>query len=311
MRKGIKRLLLFALTLALTMSAAQATAIPALVNTNGLPVFSRPVYSASTLITTLDRGYPVYVLGISGAWACVTNNGKVIGYTGVDYLTPVSALTSSASVNRVKGYTSQDTLLFSGPSTASIAIMALSAGTEVYLIGVSGSFGRVQNAAGTITGYVYGGHLSQNPPSAVSEYERNKAAVIKVDWCEVGRHVLERGSIYQLYDIYNHQFIRVKYTTGSDHMDIEPVTAADTAKLKAALGGSWTWRRLPIILIAEGAFIAASLYGEPHGGTDTISGNGMDGVVCLHLTNSRTHGSDRVDEDHQAAINAAYAWAHS
>ena len=94
-------------------------------------------------------------------------------------------------------------------------------------------------------------------------------------------------------------------------MDIEPATAADTEKLRQCLGGEWTYVRTPVILIAEGKCIAASLYGEPHGGTDTVSGNNMDGVVCLHLTNSRTHGSDRVDEDHQAAIREAYNWAHS
>ena len=91
----------------------------------------------------------------------------------------------------------------------------------------------------------------------------------------------------------------------------ETATATDTAKLLTCLGGEWTYVRTPVILIAEGKCIAASLYGEPHGGTDTISGNNMDGVVCLHLTNSRTHGSDRVDEDHQAAIREAYNWAHS
>ena len=90
-----------------------------------------------------------------------------------------------------------------------------------------------------------------------------------------------------------------------------PATAADTEKLRQCLGGEWTYVHTPVILIAEGKCIAASLYGEPHGGTDTVSGNNMDGVVCLHLTNSRTHGSDRVDEDHQAAIQTAYNWAHN
>ena len=52
-----------------------------------------------------------------------------------------------------------------------------------------------------------------------------------MDWSTAVDSVLSRGSYYTLYDIRNNQTIRVKYTTGSSHMDIEPATAEDTAKL--------------------------------------------------------------------------------
>ena len=43
--------------------------------------------------------------------------------------------------------------------------------------------------------------------------------------------------------------------------------------------------------------------GMPHG-TSTLNNN-FDGHFCIHFYNSRTHGTDRVDEDHQNAVARA------
>ena len=43
----------------------------------------------------------------------------------------------------------------------------------------------------------------------------------------------------------------------------------------------------------------------PHG-FSLINENNMDGHTCIHFLNSRTHGTDRVDEAHQAAVAEAY-----
>ena len=43
---------------------------------------------------------------------------------------------------------------------------------------------------------------------------------------------------------------------------------------------------------------------QPHGAQD-ITNNGYEGQFCLHFVNSKTHGTNRVDEDHQNAINTA------
>ena len=222
-------------------------------------------------------------------------------------------------VNKVTtGYTTREVAVYSSASTSSSVLIRLNTGTEVTVFDVNGSFCKVRNSSGSMVGYILANYLTQTPPSSgngssdnSSSLDTLKSNVVMMDWSTAVDSVLSRGSYYTLYDIRNNQTIRVKYTTGSSHMDIEPATAEDTAKLLECLGGSWTYVRTPVILIANGRYIAASLYGEPHGGTDTVSGNNMDGVVCLHLANSRTHGSDRVDEDHQAAIQAAYNWAHS
>jgi hypothetical protein len=38
---------------------------------------------------------------------------------------------------------------------------------------------------------------------------------------------------------------------------------------------------------------------------DKIKSNGMSGVIDVHFLNSRTHGTNRVDGKHQAALKAA------
>ena len=42
----------------------------------------------------------------------------------------------------------------------------------------------------------------------------------------------------------------------------------------------------------------------------TITNNGYDGQFCLHMVNSKTHGTGKVNPNHQACINKAYKWAH-
>ncbi len=286
--------------------------------TREVVVYARPSQSAAWL-GKVPQGQAVRVIGVVGECCQILSaDGMSCGYIYSGYLSdaPVDAFEPTI------GYANRDLYLYSSPSTSSSVITALPMGTGVMVIGVSGDFCKVRNSDGSIVGYIPSAYLSHTRP-AVEEDEPQqgggssgssitalKASVEKVDWSDAV-DVLQRGSYYTLLNIRNGETIRVKYTTGSSHMDIEPATAADTEKLRECLGGEWTYVRTPVILIAEGKCIAASIYGEPHGGTDTISGNNMDGVVCLHLTNSRTHGSDRVDEDHQAAIQEAYDWAHS
>ncbi len=283
--------------------------------TRDATVYAQPATSASRL-GYVPQGTAVRVIGQSGeCFQVLDGSGMSCGYIYSGYL-------SSAPVEAYEptpGYTTVPVKVYASASTSSSVVARINAGTAVIVTGVCGNFCKVSSPSGTMGGYIPSAYLTHEKPSTggsgnggsqSSSLAALKASVEMVDWYASAQYNLNCGSYYTLLNIRNGDTIRVKYTTGSAHMDIEPATAADTAKLLTCLGGEWTYVRTPVILIAEGKCIAASLYGEPHGGTDTISGNNMDGVVCLHLTNSRTHGSDRVDEDHQAAIQEAYNWAH-
>lgn len=93
---------------------------------------------------------------------------------------------------------------------------------------------------------------------------------------------------------------------GTNHADVQPLTASDTAKLKKAYGGKWSWKRRAIIVTIGGKHYAASMNGMPHGGS-SIKNNNFDGHHCIHFSNSRTHCSNKVCPNHQAAIKKACA----
>ena len=120
--------------------------------------------------------------------------------------------------------------------------------------------------------------------------------------------VIPKGATVTIKDCRTGKTFTAVRWSGSNHMDTEPASRADTATLKEIYGGSWSWRRRPILVKYNGHVYAAFMNGMPHG-TSTID-NGFDGHFCIHFTGSKTHGTDRVDEDHQSAVAAAmkYEW---
>ncbi len=109
------------------------------------------------------------------------------------------------------------------------------------------------------------------------------------------------GPKFKCIDFRTQKVYYLKRVGGTNHMDVEPATAADTAILKSCYGGKWSWDRRPTVVQFGGKWYAASINGWPHG-KETISGNNMTGQVCLHFTNSKTHGSAIVDAAHQRCI---------
>ena len=66
-------------------------------------------------------------------------------------------------------------------------------------------------------------------------------------------------------------------------------------------------RRSILVTIGSHSY-AASMYGVPHNASEgnTIQNNNYNGQFCIHFTNSSTHGTKKVDSDHQKAIQTAY-----
>jgi len=128
-------------------------------------------------------------------------------------------------------------------------------------------------------------------------------------------------------DIDTGKSFTVVRTGGYNHADVETASAADTTVLKQIYGGSFSWERRAVIVQVDGRRIAASMAGMPHAGRDDqpnralvdgrscnygygynldgIKGNNMDGVIDIHFYGSKTHGTNRVDEAHQAMVRKA------
>lgn len=93
-----------------------------------------------------------------------------------------------------------------------------------------------------------------------------------------------------------------KRFAGKNHADIQPLTKADTAKLKKVYG-HWSWKRRAVFVTINGENYAASIHGMPHGGSNL--NNNFPGHHCCHFLNSRTHGSNKVDANHQKMVAKA------
>ena len=130
---------------------------------------------------------------------------------------------------------------------------------------------------------------------------------IEMDWWTSGiQDIFARGVTAKITDVETGLAWREQRRGGTNHADVQPLTAADTAALKKAYGGTWSWNRRAIFVTINGINYAASMNGMPHGG-GSITDNNFDGHHCIHFTNSRTHGSNKVCPLHQAAIKKALA----
>jgi len=286
--------LLAAMMIISTSGAALAASVGVKVNTSGARFYK----SASTKSASLPmkKGVKLTLTGVNGKWARVKYKG-VTGYC---------ALSALNTTKRYGAYAKSGTYIYKSAS-ASSAKTTLPVNTKIYIIGKSGSFYRVQNASGSITGYVKTSKVSKTKVSTAKPASYYKSKVVKMNWYGSGQNVLKKDQYGYIYDIASGQTIRIKRMGGSNHADVEPATKADTAKLKS-LGGGYSWDSRAVILIANGKYVACAINTQPHG-DETITNNGYDGQFCLHMIGSKTHGSDSVNSAHQAAIEKAYKWA--
>ncbi len=142
----------------------------------------------------------------------------------------------------------------------------------------------------------------------------------KIDWYNGGINELwARGDNYKVYDVKTGIVWWAHRWAGGYHVDAEPLTAADTARLCKSYGVTTAqeiadknlWQRRPLLVTIGTRTFACSLYGVPHNYPegDTISTNEFKGQLCIHFTNSRTHTGSSVDKYHTEAIE--YAWENA
>ena len=247
-------------------------------------------------------------------------------------LITLPCISTAVAAARYTGYINKNTYVYKKPSTSSKKV-AIARNTKVYVIGQSGKFYKVQNTKRTATGYVFKTCVSKNKvtePAAPEDETGDdddsgdvpetdpgtdtgtlswKSKVVKLEWFKTGKNVMKRGAYGYLYDITTGIKLRIKRMGGTNHADVEPATSSDTAKLKKVAGGKFSWVCHPVILMAGGKYVACSINTMPHG-DQTIYDNNYDGQFCLHMVGSLTHGTKKINENHQACIEKAYKWAH-
>ena len=99
--------------------------------------------------------------------------------------------------------------------------------------------------------------------------------------------VIPKGATFYVKDCKTGEVFTCKRWSGGYHLDAEPKT-----------------NRRAVLVYYRGHAYAASMNGMPHG-TQTIMDNDFEGQFCIHFLNSTTHGSKKVDSDHQSCVKKA------
>ena len=219
----------------------------------------------------------------------------------------VVSMASPALAKSVKAKVKTSSAKFYSRASTSSASVSIKKGTALTVTAVKSGWAKVK--CGKVTGYMKTSALSSADKASSNSASGDKSwksKVVAIKWFDGGSHVLKKGHYGYIYDIKSGYTIKIYRMGGVNHADIEPATAADAQKLKK-LGSSWDPR--PVILSAGGKYVAASINTKAHG-DQTITTNGYDGQICLHMVGSKTHGGDAVRADHQECILKAYKWAH-
>jgi len=115
-----------------------------------------------------------------------------------------------------------------------------------------------------------------------------------LDW-STAKNVVPRGELLYIVDVRTGMTFNLKCFSKGGHADVEPPTKEDTDTIYNTRNGVWSWDARPVWVIIGDRTLAAALNGQPHAGS-TISGNGMNGHLCLHfngtVTNSKSYQKD-------------------
>lgn len=155
LRRFLSALLVVVTVLALVGQSALATSISCYINAN-TKVYKKASTSSASL--KVSKGLKVTMTAYNGNWAKISRNGAT-AYIPLKYLT---------LSNRLTAYTSKNVSMYKSASSSSKKLGTLAKGTTVYINGRDGSYYRVQNKSGSITGYVRASELTSTKPKSTS-----------------------------------------------------------------------------------------------------------------------------------------------
>ena len=271
---------------------------------------------------TVKKGTKLTVLDTKGDWYRV-RFGKVTGYVSKQYVSVSGSSSSSSSSSSNKTIASLGSApKASKPGDKGSHVTKLQQALTIagYYDGkVSGNYGELtekavrafQKAKGLKQDGIAGSSTikalfgSSTGASAGSGKSRTSPKTEKLDWFKDGKNVIPKDAVFTIKDVRSGRTFQARRWSGGNHIDAEPYSKSDTATMKKCYGGSWSWDRRPILIQYKGRVVAASMNGMPHSTHGNVKNNNFEGVFCIHLYKSKTHGTDRMDAQHQACVNEA------
>jgi len=256
----------------------------------------------AAVIKTVVHGTSVEVLDHDPAgWSRVRING-LYGYIRSDFLirdisvTAATAATAAATTAKVSQpiatlWTAEVVRLRAAPSTDAAIVSVLEAGVSVSVLEPESNNWFKVSTNGSV-GYIRSDLLRTS--SGKVEY---------LEW-SAARNVVPIGVPIKVVDVRTGLSYTIQCFSKGGHADVEPLTAADTDMILQTRKGIWAWDPRPVWVTINGRTIAASLNGMPHSGS-TISGNNMNGHLCLHFGGTVTENKS-YQQDLRNAVDEAY-----
>lgn len=256
--------------------------------------------TSSKVLGTYPYGTKFSVEAVSGGWTRLVN-GKHVGFCKSSALTYTNPNNMSKTVytqsNGVKAY--------DAPSSSADVIGTVKVNTKMTCLAIyEDDWCRVKY--NSRIGFIKKSDLDTKKCDGISTAKMASGKVYEADWWTSGiASRFGRGEIAVVTDVATGISWRVYRGGGTNHADVQPYTAEDTAAMKKACGSNYnTWTRRAIWVSVDGKRYAASMNCMPHG-DGSIKNNNFDGHFCIHFTNSRTHGTNSVCSLHQAAVQKA------
>ena len=247
---------------------------------------------------------PTVTPGAGGSYTPPTA-GQEASYTTLKYGSSGQAVTNLVTELKVQGYfTGAITSTYTREVEAAVKAFQKAKGLTV------------DGIAGTATQHA----LFQTVPIGQgSNVDFTFYPAEKIDWFTGGiQQLWPKGSNVKIYDVKTGIVWTAHRWSGGNHVDAEPLTAADTARLCKIYGVSTAkeiatknlWEGRPSLVLIGTHNYACSVYGIPHGSDDVIANNNFDGMLCVHFTNSTGHSNgNQVSTNHANAIEYAYTHA--
>lgn len=288
----------------------------------------------SKVVKVLKKGTEVEVISTSGSWYKVKAGGNT-GYVAKKYITKSSSSSSSSSSSKSSSSSSKSSSSSSGsagdpcsPGDKGAAVKAVQKKLKslgYYTGSIDGDYGNGTKSAVKAfqkrNGLTANGVANSKTISKLNSSSAKKASSSSgsggggsssyttetLNWFK-HPNTIPHHATFQVKDVKTGKVFNVKRWTGANHADCEPASKSDTAIMKS-IYGHWSWKRRAILVKYNGHVYAASMNGMPHG-TQTIKNNNFDGHFCIHFSGSKTHGSKKVDSEHQSMVKTAlkYYW---
>ena len=138
----------------------------------------------------------------------------------------------------------------------------------------------------------------------IVSFGASEIPVLNLNWFDYMNSYFTKYVTVRVIDIYSMKEYYVKRMGGYNHADVQAIDSENTKIFKSIYGGTWSWARRPVWVEIDGKFYAGSTNGMPHGFDILETGEG--GHTCIHFLLSKTHGSKKVDPQHQSCVSYAY-----